>query len=191
MRHAVLAVVSNCCPPLRGRFLTRYSPVRQLSIPIIWRNLSQGCSVRLACVKHAAAFVLSQDQTLYKMVSTRISRPDRSFLELFSIASFSIPAVIDSTRRNGSVLWSYHLNGIPSGASFSLRCLIYKVHAVPGEHCYYTCFIPFVKNFFQKFLAPGPPRIAATRLSYHISFLLSRGFFFPSFPCGLPRRQLC
>ena len=26
--HAVLAVVSNCCPPLEGRFLTRYSPVR-------------------------------------------------------------------------------------------------------------------------------------------------------------------
>ena len=26
--YAVLAVVSNCCPPLRGRLLTRYSPVR-------------------------------------------------------------------------------------------------------------------------------------------------------------------
>ena len=24
----VLAAVSNCCPPLKGRFLTRYSPVR-------------------------------------------------------------------------------------------------------------------------------------------------------------------
>ena len=28
MLHAVLAVVSNCCPPLKGRLLTRYSPVR-------------------------------------------------------------------------------------------------------------------------------------------------------------------
>ena len=28
IHHAVLAVVSNCCPPLKGRFLTRYSPVR-------------------------------------------------------------------------------------------------------------------------------------------------------------------
>ena len=27
-RYAVLAVVSNCCPPLKGRLLTRYSPVR-------------------------------------------------------------------------------------------------------------------------------------------------------------------
>ena len=28
IRYAVLAVVSNCCPPLKGRLLTRYSPVR-------------------------------------------------------------------------------------------------------------------------------------------------------------------
>ena len=27
-KYAVLAVVSNCCPPDRGRLLTRYSPVR-------------------------------------------------------------------------------------------------------------------------------------------------------------------
>ena len=26
--YAVLAVISNCCPPLKGRLLTRYSPVR-------------------------------------------------------------------------------------------------------------------------------------------------------------------
>ena len=28
VRYAVLAVVSNCCPPLKGRLLTHYSPVR-------------------------------------------------------------------------------------------------------------------------------------------------------------------
>ena len=28
IRYAVLAVVSNCYPPLKGRLLTRYSPVR-------------------------------------------------------------------------------------------------------------------------------------------------------------------
>ena len=28
MYHAVLAVVSDCYPPLKGRLLTRYSPVR-------------------------------------------------------------------------------------------------------------------------------------------------------------------
>ena len=41
---------------------------------------------------------------------------------------------------------------LPSGAFFSLRCLIYKVHAVPGG----TLLIlqnlfEFVKYFFQKF----------------------------------------
>ena len=28
LRYAVLAAVSSCCPPLKGRLLTRYSPVR-------------------------------------------------------------------------------------------------------------------------------------------------------------------
>ena len=75
----------------------------------------------------------------------------------------------------------------PSGASFSLRCLIYKVHAVPGGTLLlYVVSSRLSRTFFRKFLAPGPPRIAATCLSYHISFLLSRGFFFPSFPVRSP-----
>ncbi len=28
IRYAVLAAVSSCCPPLKGRLLTHYSPVR-------------------------------------------------------------------------------------------------------------------------------------------------------------------
>ena len=52
--YAVLSVVSNCCPPDKGRFPTRYSPVRhchQETLPKI--NLSN--PVRLACVRHAAS----------------------------------------------------------------------------------------------------------------------------------------
>ena len=44
--HAVLAPISKCYPPDRGRLLTRYSPVRH------WRIATP---VRLACVKHAAS----------------------------------------------------------------------------------------------------------------------------------------
>ena len=88
MCHAVLATVSGRYSPIRGRVLTRYSPVRH------WRPKA---SVRLECVMHAAsvhpepgsnslkivypipegtspfdlnvlctppAFILSQDQTL-------------------------------------------------------------------------------------------------------------------------------
>ena len=53
--YAVLAVVSNCCPPVRGRLPTRYSPVRHSVIQSINRSLNLGCFVRLACVKHAAS----------------------------------------------------------------------------------------------------------------------------------------
>ena len=54
---------------------------------------------------------------------------------------------------------------LPSGAFFSLRCLIYKVHAVPGGTLLRNIviilnFIPFVKNFFQKFFD-------ARSVSYH------------------------
>ena len=31
--YGVLAVVSNCYPPLKGRFSTFYSPVRHLCVP--------------------------------------------------------------------------------------------------------------------------------------------------------------
>ena len=54
--YAVLAVVSNCCPPAYGRLPTRYSPVRHSvtnsSSP---KEIVSKCFVRLACVKHAAS----------------------------------------------------------------------------------------------------------------------------------------
>ena len=46
MLYAVLAAVSDCYPPLKGRLLTRYSPVRRSSPKRI---------ARLACVRHAAS----------------------------------------------------------------------------------------------------------------------------------------
>ena len=49
MRHAVLAVVSNCYSPHTGRLLTRYSPVRHCS------GAEAPFTVRLECVRHAAS----------------------------------------------------------------------------------------------------------------------------------------
>ena len=46
MLYAVLAAVSDCYPPLKGRLLTRYSPVRHSRIAAL---------VRLECVRHAAS----------------------------------------------------------------------------------------------------------------------------------------
>ena len=69
LHHAVLAVVSNCCPPLKGRFLTRYSPVRHCpQLPLTEVSFHR-FSFDLHVLSTPPAFVLSQDQTLNKMVS--------------------------------------------------------------------------------------------------------------------------
>ena len=73
MRHAVLAVVSNCCPPLQGRFLTRYSPVRHFPLHPLSENSFSRFSFDLHVLSTPPAFVLSQDQTLH----------DRLFVWLF------------------------------------------------------------------------------------------------------------
>ena len=52
MSYAVLAVVSDCYPPLWGRLPTCYSPVRHSP----WPSAStQSRFVRLACIRHAAS----------------------------------------------------------------------------------------------------------------------------------------
>ena len=53
--YAVLAVVSNCYPPVWGRLPTRYSPVRHSVTKQSLRRVQVKCFVRLACVKHAAS----------------------------------------------------------------------------------------------------------------------------------------
>ena len=64
-RYAVLAVVSNCCPPLKGRFLTRYSPVRHCPLFQLDESSFHRFSFDLHVLSTPPAFVLSQDQTLH------------------------------------------------------------------------------------------------------------------------------
>ena len=64
MCHAVLAVVSNCCPPLKGRFLTRYSPVRHFPLHPLDESSFSRFSFDLHVLSTPPAFILSQDQTL-------------------------------------------------------------------------------------------------------------------------------
>ena len=52
--YAVLSTVSSCYPPDKGRFSTRYSPIRH-SVKMSLTNLQQSNLVRLACVRHAAS----------------------------------------------------------------------------------------------------------------------------------------
>ena len=64
-RYAVLAVVSNCCPPLKGRFLPRYSPVRHCPLFQLDESSFHRFSFDLHVLSTPPAFVLSQDQTLH------------------------------------------------------------------------------------------------------------------------------
>ena len=101
MCYAVLAVVSNCCPPLKGRFLTRYSPVRHCPLLHLDESSIHRFSFDLHVLSTPPAFVLSQDQTLYKSYLNDVSVV-QIVTELFVIASnfLSLPLpVIDLTRE--------------------------------------------------------------------------------------------
>ena len=76
MCHAVLAVVSNCCPPLKGRFLTRYSPVRHCPLLHLDESSIHRFSFDLHVLSTPPAFVLSQDQTLREcLLGRKIIQP--------------------------------------------------------------------------------------------------------------------
>ena len=80
--YAVLATISRCYPPVRGRFLTRYSPVRH------WNDLRtevfRSSPFDLHVLGTPPAFVLSQDQTL-KFISCM--KPAKASLLLFFFES--------------------------------------------------------------------------------------------------------
>ena len=62
--YAVLAVVSNCYPPVWGRLPTRYSPVRHSVNKNPSENFISFTSFDLHVLGTPPAFILSQDQTL-------------------------------------------------------------------------------------------------------------------------------
>ncbi len=81
--YAVLAVVSNCCPPVQGRLPTRYSPVRYSVIYIFLpKDSVVSASFNLHVLGTPPAFILSQDQTLMLKFCPRIK------LGLFPFTAF-------------------------------------------------------------------------------------------------------
>ena len=132
--YAVLAVVSNCCPPLKGRFLTRYSPVRHCPLLQLDESSFHRFSFDLHVLSTPPAFVLSQDQTLYKSYLNGHSRSNlyRAICHSFKNFLYLPSRVIDLTpfrqvSQLRSGLFSQPL-ALPSGAFRFVRCLIYKVH---------------------------------------------------------------
>ena len=66
--YAVLAVISDCYPPVQGRLPTRYSPVRRFPLFPSSEESVKSFSLDLHVLGTPPAFILSQDQTLVKSV---------------------------------------------------------------------------------------------------------------------------
>ena len=86
--YAVLAAVSGCCPPVRGRLPTRCSPVRH-SVPRGFppEGSAAGASFDLHVLGTPPAFILSQDQTL--MLRCSLRHQNQAWLN-FSTDSFTV-----------------------------------------------------------------------------------------------------
>jgi hypothetical protein len=78
--NAVLAILSDCCPPPKGRLSTCYSPVRRCT-----RGANPSFSLDLHVLGLPLTFALSQDQTLHlyfvddvssDFIPTRCSLPE-------------------------------------------------------------------------------------------------------------------
>ena len=69
--YEVLIIVSNGYPSAKGRLPTRYSPVRRFPHFRFNESLFPWFSLDLHVLGTPPAFILSQDQTLNKVVSVR------------------------------------------------------------------------------------------------------------------------
>ena len=132
--HSVLAPLSKCCPHLEGRLLTRYSPVRHLVFTEI------NTPFDLHVLSTPPAFVLSQDQTLQKII---FRRTDRLFNYLFKK---NLLGNLLQSRYRTFVYVRKHI----------VHCLVFKEH-----FCFFNSLeltfkiisyvFCFVNNFFKLF----------------------------------------
>ena len=171
MCHAVLAVVSNCCPPLKGRFLTRYSPVRHCPLLQLDESSFRRFSFDLHVLSTPPAFVLSQDQTLYKSYLNGHSRLNlyRAICHSFKNFLYLVPRVIDLTPLPQVLV---ALFSAPVWC-FSFRSLFNLQGTRPVRNiCYYTALCQLcqalISTFFKFFQRSQPPCAAAAsrRLCY-------------------------
>ena len=118
---------------------TRHSP--QLS-----ENSFGGAPFDLHVLSTPPAFILSQDQTLNKMVFKQLCCSNQSY--------WSFPLLQNlNWRCPNKLLAKLTLSTNPSGASCLSRCLIYKVHAarVQRRALSYHTSSPLSRTFFDLF----------------------------------------
>ena len=163
MRYAVLAQVSLCYPPMQGRLLTRYSPVRHWSSP-------EGASpfdLNVLCTP--PALILSQDQTLDHIVYQPLSSIEilcrafaLCFLLLFTVFQSFLSFGINETLSFADLclFCTYRLQF--SLYFLSVCCLIFKDRftyfrapafaPLSWVPVYITTFSPLCQEVFLKIL---------------------------------------
>ena len=127
--YAVLAVISNCYPPVQGRLPTRYSPVRHSVTKIfIPKKSNKSASFDLHVLSTPPAFILSQDQTLmFKFVRSKSVWLILPFLLLFG--SFEPFLKIFSYKKfSRVVVYCSVIKVLTSLCSFATAHLFYHKH---------------------------------------------------------------
>ena len=163
--YAVLAVISNCYPPVWGRLPTRYSPVRRsVTKPFNPKKSKQSASLDLHVLGTPPAFILSQDQTLVKKFSlgpgktTRFSYP---VTYCFWVGIFRCLSLNYSSQKNlqgRCLLFSYQ-------SSLCFRCFRQPYYIITSLSVCQQLFYFFLLSVFA---ALFPQRSLATAvLEYH------------------------
>ena len=161
LHHAVLAQISLCYSPLQGRFLTRYSPVRHFPLNQLSENSVIRFSFDLHVLSTPPAFILSQDQTLNKIVSKRLAPLKSALLKLY--LSFKIELTspfftsLSSLFQKDSVLLVLRV---------SLRCLIYKVQTARSGEVHLSTFALLCQVLFSFSQYFHPKPCASRELCY-------------------------
>ena len=134
--YAVLAVISNCYPPVWGRLPTRYSPVRHSVTKISIRRNRSKCFVRLACVKHAASVhpEPGSNSHVKKLISVKLNLAN-SFIQVANKFATVRSSSNNSASRLFSSLshkfWIYCFKGL----QFSLKRSDWFSKSFKVSHC--------------------------------------------------------
>ena len=134
--YAVLAVISNCYPPVWGRLSTRYSPVRRSVNLRSIRKLHLNCFARLACVKHAASVhpEPGSNSHVKKLISVKLNLAN-SFIQVANKFATVRSSSNNSASRLFSSLshkfWIYCFKGL----QFSLKRSDWFSKSFKVSHC--------------------------------------------------------
>ena len=202
--YAVLAVISNCYPPVRGRLPTRYSPVRHSVTRIFIRRIKSRCFVRLACVKHAASvhpepgsnsrwYMFLAASLLSNIIVLQLCWRTTPFVPSQESLGNSVPVYCSGLTSFDVRSWKISLKNFQGLLSIVQLSMFFFVVAVSCDSFYIISKrFMFVNNFFISFLLlwSSSSRDSFNRIPYP-SKLVNSFFLCPLRDPCMPLLSLC